>query len=159
MAMNMLPSTAVLVLLGALTTTLLPVTGGTDQEVFRIDNPSYQAECASCHIAYPAQLLSKESWHTLMDDLHNHFGTDASMDAKTAKEIQSYLEANAGRDRADGVRPPLRITETRWFRREHDEVAAALWKSAAVKSAANCGACHTLAERGDFSERSLRVPR
>ena len=94
-----------------------------------------------------------------MNDLPNHFGTDASVDAKTAKEVQSYLEANAGRVRADGGKPPVRITETRWFRHEHDEVPAAVWKGPAVKSAANCGACHTQADRGDFSERSLRVPR
>ena len=28
-----------------------------------------------------------------------------------------------------------------------------------VKTPANCGACHTTAERGDFSERGVRVPR
>jgi hypothetical protein len=94
-----------------------------------------------------------------MGDLSNHFGTDASVDATTAKEIQGYLEANAGRVRGNDARPSLRITETRWFRREHDEVPAAVWKNPAVKSAANCGACHTRAERGDFGERSLRVPR
>ena len=159
MAMNMPFPTSTLALLGALTTALLPAAGRADREVFRVDNPAYQAECASCHIAYPPQLLPKESWRALMSDLPNHFGTDASVDAKTAKEIQSYLEANAGRVRADGAKPPLRITETRWFRHEHDEVPAAVWKDPAVKSAANCGACHTQADRGDFSERSLRVPR
>lgn len=143
----------------AATTALLPLTGWSDAEVFRVDHPAYQAECASCHIAYPPPLLPKESWRALMGDLANHFGTDASVDANTAQEIQRYLEANAGRARAGAAKPPLRITETRWFRREHDEVPAAVWKSPAVKSAANCGACHTQAERGDFSERSLRVPR
>ena len=130
-----------------------------DREVFRIDHAAYQAECASCHIAYPPQLLPKASWRALMTNLAAHFGTDASLDGKTAKEIQAYLEANAGGGRADASQPPLRITDTRWFRREHDEVPAALWKSAAVKSPANCGACHTQAERGDFSEGNLRMPR
>jgi nitrate/TMAO reductase-like tetraheme cytochrome c subunit len=143
----------------AATTALLPLTGWSETEVFLVDNSVYRAECASCHIAYPPQLLSKESWRALMGDLANHFGTDASVDAKTAQEIQRYLEANAGGARAGEVKPPLRITETHWFRHEHDEVPAAVWKVPAVKSAANCGACHTQAERGDFSERSLRVPR
>jgi hypothetical protein len=143
----------------AAATGLVPVAGWSDAEVFRVDNPAYRAECTSCHIAYPPQLLSNESWRALMSGLASHFGTDASVNAKTAKEIQRYLESNAGRARAGEVKPPLRITETRWFRREHDEVPAAVWKSPAVKSAANCAACHTQAERGDFSERSLRVPR
>ena len=94
-----------------------------------------------------------------MGDLANHFGTDASLDAKTAQEIQRYLDANPGRSTANSAKPPLRISETRWFRDEHDDVPAATWTSPAVKSAANCGACHTQADRGDFSERSLRVPR
>jgi hypothetical protein len=159
MAMNMPFPAWALVLLGALAAMLLPAMGRADREVFRVDHPAYQAECASCHIAYPPQLLPKESWRALMSDLPNHFGTDASVDAKTAKEIQSYLESNAGRVRAEGAKPPLRITETRWFRHEHDEVPAVVWKDPAVKSAANCSACHTQAERGDFSERNLRVPR
>jgi hypothetical protein len=159
MAMNMLAPTPALALIGALTAIFLPVTGQADQEVFRVDNPAYQAECASCHIAYPPRLLPKESWRALMSGLADHFGTDATLDAKSAKEIQSYLEAHADRARADGAKPPLRISETRWFRHEHDEVPAATWTSPAVKSAANCAACHTQAERGDFSEGSLRVPR
>ena len=43
--------------------------------------------------------------------------------------------------------------------KEHDEVPAALWKSAAVKGPANCAACHTRAEDGDYAERSLRLPK
>jgi hypothetical protein len=156
MNMTMHRTTAALALLGV---TIVPVAGRADREIFRIDHPAYQVECASCHIAYPPQLLPKASWRALMGDLANHFGTDASLDAKTAKEIQSYLEANTGRSQANGAKPPLRISETRWFRDEHDEVPATTWTSPAVKSAANCGACHTRAERGDFSERSLRVPK
>jgi hypothetical protein len=130
-----------------------------EREMFRIDNPAYQAECASCHIAYPPQLLPGASWRTLMSDLANHFGSDASVDVETAKAIQSYLEANAGAAHGASGKAPLRITGTRWFRHEHDEVPAGTWKHPAVKSASNCGACHTQAERGDFSERGLRVPR
>jgi hypothetical protein len=38
-------------------------------------------------------------------------------------------------------------------------VPASVWRSSAVKSAADCGACHTQAENGDYSEGALRVPR
>jgi nitrate/TMAO reductase-like tetraheme cytochrome c subunit len=53
----------------------------------------------------------------------------------------------------------MRISDSSWFRKEHREVDTATWKSPAVKSAANCGACHRQAEQGDFSERNLVVPR
>jgi len=121
-------------------------------------NPAYQAECGSCHVPYPPQLLPAQSWQQLMGRLDRHFGSDASLDAKAHDEISRYLAANAGR-RAAPAGPEPRITETRWFRKEHDELSASIWTSAAVKSAANCDACHTKAADGDYSKRTRRVPR
>jgi hypothetical protein len=129
-----------------------------DREVFNVANPVYRDECGSCHLPYPPQLLPRASWQAIMAGLDKHFGSDASLDAKTAREIQAYLEPNASRRAASG-KPPLRITDTPWFKREHDEVPPSVWKSTAVKSAANCGACHTQADQGDYSERTLRVPK
>ena len=95
-----------------------------------------------------------------MAGLDRHFGTDASVDARTAAEIGAFLEGNAGRGRKRGSDSgTLRISETPWFRRKHDEVAASTWKNARVKSAANCSACHGGAERGDFDEHAVRIPR
>lgn len=54
---------------------------------------------------------------------------------------------------------PLRITETRWFMKEHDEISAAVWKRESVGSPANCGACHKGAEQGQFDEHQVRVPK
>ena len=123
-------------------------------------NDIWQAECASCHIAYPPQLLPAASWQRLMAGLEKHFGADASVEAVAAAEIGRFLEANAARGkRARQGAGELRITRTAWFSREHDEVPAQTWSSPAVRSASNCTACHSLAERGDFSERNVRIPR
>ena len=92
-----------------------------------------------------------------MDGLPKHFGTDASVDADTAREISAFLERNAGRKRETA--PLTRITETRWFVKEHDEVPAAAWKRPAIKSAANCAACHRAAEQGNYEEHDVRIPR
>ena len=56
---------------------------------------SYEAECASCHMAYPPGLLSEQSWKNLMASLSKHFGTDASVDAQTQAEITNWLIKNA----------------------------------------------------------------
>ncbi|HQR50805.1 MAG TPA: diheme cytochrome c [Methylophilaceae bacterium] len=129
-------------------------------ETLRATNPRWKAECGSCHVAYPARLLPAESWKAMMAGLDKHFGSDASIDPATTAEILAFLEQNAGRRKPDpAVKPQLRITETHWFKREHDEVPAATWKNPLVKSAANCAACHTRAEQGDFNERSLRLPK
>jgi hypothetical protein len=123
-------------------------------------NERWKAECGSCHIAYPPQLLPGEAWHQIMSQLDKHFGTDASLDPAAAGEISAYLERYSGSTRrAQPATGSLRITESAWFVHEHDEVPPATWKHPAVKSAANCAACHTTAEQGDFRERNIRIPR
>lgn len=123
-------------------------------------SPLYQQECAACHIPYPAGMLPAASWAHLMGILQRHFGTDASLDPATLKELSAWLAANAGTYKRVREAPPEdRITRSAWFVRKHDEVAPAAWKSPAVKSAANCSACHAQAEKGDFNEHDVRIPR
>ena len=120
---------------------------------------SYEAECASCHMAYPPALLSEQSWKNVMSSLSKHFGTDASVDAKTQAEITSWLIKNAAtRQKYSETAPENRITKTSWFIRKHDEVRADVWKRASIKSPANCGACHIDAAKGIFSENNIKIP-
>jgi len=125
-------------------------------------NPKWASECGACHLAYPARFLPAESWREMMSGLDKHFGSDASMDAESAREITAFLEQNARRkptSRDASGKLPLRITETQWFRNEHDEVSSRVWKSPKVKSAANCSACHLQADLGDYSEHNVEIPR
>lgn len=127
-------------------------------DLFTGTNAKWKTECGSCHVAYPAQLLPATSWRQMMKDLDRHFGTDASVDAAAAAEITAFLEKHAGSKRGIAGETTLRISETSWFQREHRKVDAATWKNAKVKSAANCAACHTAAEAGDYRERGIRIP-
>ena len=123
-------------------------------------NQAWQAECASCHIAYPPQLLPGSSWKRMMDGLDRHFGTDASLSPPAANEIGRFLQANSAQGKRDARgESSLRITATRWFTRKHDAVPARTWRHADVRSPSNCSVCHRQAEQGDFSERSVRLPR
>ncbi len=125
-----------------------------------LKNVAWQTECGSCHVAFPPRLLPAESWRAVMSGLDKHFGSDASLDPAAAKEIGAFLQKNAGSNRyASSGKPILRITETRWFVREHDEVSDRTWKNPKVKSAANCAACHTEAESGNYNEHGIRIPR
>jgi mono/diheme cytochrome c family protein len=122
--------------------------------------PTYQQECAACHIAYPPGMLPAASWRRIVNDLPHHYGTDASLDPASVKELTAWLSVNAGAGRRGREQPPEdRITRSAWFAREHDEVSAATWTRPAVKSAANCAACHTQADQGDFNEHNIRIPR
>ena len=111
---------------------------------------AWRSECGSCHIAFPARLLSAAEWRTVMSRLDRHYGDDASVDARTASDIGLYLEARAGR-RVGGDDAGLpRITTGRWFVKEHREVRPGTFASPNVKSPANCAACHRNAAQGEF---------
>jgi mono/diheme cytochrome c family protein len=120
---------------------------------------SYEDECASCHMAYPPGLLGQKNWQNIMTDLDNHFGADASLDAKTQAEITQWLVNNAAsKKKYSAFAPENRITKTTWFIRQHDELRADIWKRVGVRSPSNCSACHADAAKGSFNEDNIRIP-
>ncbi len=121
--------------------------------------PVYTQECASCHIAYPPGMLPSRSWQRMLGGLDQHYGSDASLDAATLRQLSSWLQARAGTyKRVDAQPPQDRITRSAWFERKHRKVDAAVWSSASVKSRANCAACHAGADRGFYDDDDLRLP-
>lgn len=121
------------------------------------DNPKWKAECGSCHIAYPPQLLTKGDWQQMMGGLDKHFGANAALDVRDSQEILDFLQRYAGSGGKYST-PSMRISDTPWFTREHREVSKNAWSDPAVKSRSNCTACHVDAEHGDWSERGVRMP-
>lgn len=120
----------------------------------------YKLECAACHMAYPPGMLPAASWQRIMSGLERHYGTDASLEPAQVKQISVWLKSNAGTYKRVNEEPPEdRITRSAWFARKHREVEAAVWKRASIKSAAQCAACHTQAEQGNFNEHQVRIPR
>jgi hypothetical protein len=128
-----------------------------------IDHAATLKECSGCHLAFPPQMLPTRSWTKLMGELANHFGENASLDPAAQDDIATYLAAHAadasatkGGTRftkglsADAI--PLRITETPYWKREHDEIAASRFSDPKIKSKANCIACHRTADKGEFLE-------
>jgi nitrate/TMAO reductase-like tetraheme cytochrome c subunit len=123
-------------------------------------NAKHQQECSSCHVAYPPGLLPAASWGRIMGGLSKHYGTDASLDDASTREIGAWLKAHAGSGRKGGEEPAQdRISKANWFVRQHDEVSANTWKRASIGSAANCSACHAGAAKGDFNEHAVRIPK
>jgi len=130
---------------------------------------TWKAECAACHMAYPAGLLPQRSWQKLMSGLEKHFGSDASLSPVVTAEITTYLannsaEKNTSRRSAKFLQSiaagesPLRISDTAYFEKEHRKVAAETWKLPKVGSKANCNACHSDADAGEFSGRNTKIP-
>jgi nitrate/TMAO reductase-like tetraheme cytochrome c subunit len=118
----------------------------------------WRAECSSCHIAYPTGGLPAASWTKVMAGLDKHFGVDASLSPQDTQEITKFLEQNAAK-RWNNSDTPMRMTDSQWFKSKHREVGAAVWKRAAIKSHSNCGACHSGADKGDFDEDRVHIPK
>lgn len=113
---------------------------------------AYVAECGSCHVAYPPELLTPPAWTATMQGLAKHFGSDASLDARSHKEIDAWLQSRASnREKHANAGKEPRMSETVWFRKEHRNLSL----PAKDSSFAQCNACHTLAEKGDYGKSSL----
>lgn len=125
-------------------------------------SPAYKQECAACHIAYPPGMLPAASWQRLMGSLNKHYGTDASLDEASVRQIGGWLQANAATYKRVSEAPAQdRITQSAWFVSKHNarEVPPEAWKRAAVGSPSNCAACHAGAAQGSFNERDISIPR
>lgn len=142
----------------AAATTAAAPTAGTATTSPPPPEEAFNTECSACHMAYPPGLLPVRSWLAIMGGLSSHFGENASLDETTATAIADFLFANS----ADAVSAnsqvlrglkatdvPLRITDTPWWQREHDEIADSVFARASVKSKSNCLACHGNGSGGD----------
>lgn len=135
-----------------------------------VNNPVYEKECGSCHMAYSPGLLPARSWTALMGKLDDHFGDNAELDKETQTAILSYLTANSA-DRSgyrrserlmrslDADATPLRISEVPYIKREHRELPANVFNTHPdLKGLSQCNACHTRAAKGSFAEREITIP-
>jgi mono/diheme cytochrome c family protein len=121
--------------------------------------PLYKQECAACHMAYPPGLLPARSWTRIMSGLDKHYGSDASLEPETVAQISRWLQTEAGTYKRVAQAPPEdRITRSAWFVSKHRKLDPQVWKHASVKSAANCAACHTSADKGDFDDDAVTLP-
>ena len=133
------------------------------------DNAMWRSECGDCHLAYHPTLLPARSWQRMMDEQADHFGEDLSLDEATLAQITQFLTANAAETKlteaaheiARTVPPdesPQRITETAYWKHEHEDIEEVYWKSSKVKNKINCDACHLDAKFGTFEDSDMRLP-
>ena len=130
----------------------------------------YKEECGSCHMAYQPGLLPTRSWVKIMTGLEEHFGDNAELDAEALKNITNFLVSNSA-DNSDYRRSrkimrsldsndaPIRISETPYIKRKHDEIPNKMIKyNKKVNSLANCSACHSKAVQGLYDEHGVNIP-
>lgn len=118
------------------------------ENVAPVRDAATREECGECHMAFQPGLLPAGAWRRAMDGLADHFGEDASLAPELAAEIRAYLAANAAPRGDDRI---LRITEQRWWLREH-RFRDSVWRRPEVGAKSNCVACHDGAEQGIYED-------
>ncbi len=130
-------------------------------------NAAYAKECGSCHSAHHPSIAPAATWAAIMAGLDDHFGENASLDAAATARLAAYLADNAAekwdtwpanRLRKASAQDPLRITDTRGWKRAHRHLPAEVFKSKAVGGKLNCTKCHRDAESGRFAPRAIAIP-
>ena len=131
-------------------------------------NPTYKAQCGTCHMAYSPELLPESSWIKLLSGLDDHFGETIGLDTDSEKIIKDYLISNSAEhsssEQAGKIikslknNSPLRITEIPYIKKEHHELHPNTFTQKAVGSFSNCAACHTTAEDGNFDDDNVKIP-
>lgn len=105
-----------------------------------------------------------------MATLSDHFGDNAELPATETTAIRNYLLNNAAgrvnsslpkkilRD-SKAQQPVMRITETPYFIRKHDEIKPKMVKdNPEVRSFSRCDACHTRAADASYNEHEVKIP-
>lgn len=131
----------------------------------------YQDECGSCHFPFQPVFLPADSWQTMMASLDDHFGENAELSQEDHANLLKYLDSNAA-DKINREIPnkvmwslrftpsPKRITETAFFKHEHDEIPPSVMdrQSDNKLSFSNCDSCHKRAMQGSYDEREIDIP-
>jgi len=132
--------------------------------------PLYKNECGSCHMAYQPEFLPKRSWDKMMNNLEDHFKTDASLEKEDVEKIRKFLLANASDSKSiygeykefyesiPSDKTLLRISQIPYFKKEHKKIDKKLITQKEVKSIANCTACHKDAQIGGYREKNIDIP-
>ncbi|MBT4889912.1 MAG: cytochrome C [Rhodospirillales bacterium] len=129
-----------------------------------ISNQTVKTECGDCHMVFFAEMLPRQSWLNILNNLENHYGEDASIDPVSLKEITVFhtsrasdvLNSRGAHKWREGLRAgdvPERITTApRFVRKHNDNDYKRMWTKFNLVSNADCVACHKDANKGLFDD-------
>lgn len=128
---------------------------------YALTTPTMHKECTSCHMFYPPNLTNKGSQLTMLDNLSNHFGTDASLDDNTLKLVKDEVEKLAPKTTSFQLEENGRslhvnesMTTTPRWKHKHEEFNDAWFKENKIKKT-DCKVCHQFVEKGTITPFEL----
>lgn len=129
---------------------------------FKTLAPTMTSECIECHIFYPPNVTSFQTQMNILNNLQNHFKTDASLDDETLALLIDETKKLAPQKspfRFEELANNQSITKTKRWEHEHKEFDEEWFIKNKVKKT-DCKACHTNFEKGSINpfELSQKVP-
>lgn len=120
----------------------------------------YVRSCTECHSLYPANFFTASSWMTLMTNLKNHFGTDASLEEDEEKNITHFLvtESQKNMNRfSKRVQKEnlLEVTKTALWKKKHDSIPQEIFAKKMFRPS-HCQACHSDANAGFINPANIQ---
>ncbi|MEI6315957.1 MAG: diheme cytochrome c [Syntrophus sp. (in: bacteria)] len=135
----------------------------------KVTNEAYKKNCGTCHFAYQPELLPVRSWLKIINNPGGHPGGDLSVDNKTKAEIEKYLNQNSAEKSQSkisrkiiasiGNDVPSRISEVPYIRDKHRKIKQEVFSRKSIGSRGNCITCHKTAERGDYDDDNVTIPK
>lgn len=126
----------------------------------------FVSECGACHTLYPPHSLPKHSWVSMMNDLENHFGDDATLYEDDYHTILNFLVQNSAEtstqemsfkiSQSVGSNDIIAITQTGYWQNEHKNIPKKVFEHNEVKSKANCKVCHSDIENGLIEDDKIK---
>ena len=134
------------------------------------DNALWREVCGECHFAYHPSLLPIRSWKKIFATQHEHFGDDIDLEPETIAELLKFHLDYAAESELDepsrkilfytpSNETPLRVTETHYWVKKHEDIEDVYWKHPKVKTKGNCSACHLDSEQGTYEDSDMRLPK
>ena len=134
------------------------------------DNAQWRELCGECHFAFHPSLLPERSWKKIFDEQHEHFGDDLDLEKDTLQQLlEFHLKYPAETGLTEPARKilfytpenetPIRVTETHYWVKKHEDIDKSYWKHQKVKSKSNCKACHLDADQGTYEDSDMRLPK
>lgn len=133
------------------------------------DNAAWRENCNECHFAFHPSLLPARSWQKIFDDQHKHFGDDLDLDNDIKAELLKFhLDNAAEKGLTEPARKilyytptnstPIRITETVYWKKKHEDIKDVYWQHEKVVTKGNCEACHLDAKQETYEDSDMRLP-
>ena len=125
--------------------------------------------CGECHMPYHPSLLPAKIWVEMFAQQKNHFDEEFEYSLEKIQQLEEYAVRNSAEKlQTEAARfiatttpddfSSLRITDTPYWKAEHESIPATVWKTRKVNGFSQCEACHLDAIQGTFEDGAMDIP-